>query len=380
MAKLGCDAGARGRTVRFRGAVVALAAATTVAVGCTAGGGGVAVPSVQPHVVVDSVDGAGRGTLVVDGCTLLGPDSVFTQRIDQLPTGDQSSWNATVAQLGPDGIGLRAGASTQVWQNSVTGQPLNTVTGHRSMTVGTSDQGYSTVDAFWPATGGVNWEGEPNAFDGDRHLMVLDGGSCTLQEHSGYNDVAGTSADLVQWSTPIRGDAQPLGTSGPRVDAAGMPIAPLVYRFKEVYPNGTGSAGAIEHALRIVIPKDLVSTSFLWPANGSDGTGATTAIKMGARLRLKQSAVDRVSDPGAKAVLTALHRYGAVVADSSAPTSAQDPGRAALNGEFNPGWPASFLAGITSVSLSDFEYVDVGACWSSGTGGRLTVAPTPPTC
>lgn len=324
---------------------------------------------------------------------MLASTSVFTQRVDGLP--------ATVFGAGADPIArassmlgsvgadsMKSGSSRTVYQGSVYGMPLVTVDGSkRDVTIGTSDYGYQTLPVFLPADGSIHWEGEPSLVFSDLHLTVLDRLSCTLQEHIGYNDAAKTTAHGVQWSLPIDSAAGPIRTDGQgstAADAAGLPIAPLVYRFAEVYPSGpSGAVGPIDHALRIVFPKDVNSaTASVWPARSTDGSATTPdAMRMGARLRLSAAALARLdADPsipaGTRSILTALHRYGAVVADSTAPTAAS--GGFGLSGEYNPDWPAGVLEGLSKVQAADFEVVDV-SCWQ-GTAQFNVKTPTPGAC
>lgn len=383
----------RRRARRFGGVVGAVLAASALVAACTPTGPGNPLPSYQPHVVVNDVDEQGRGLLEVDGCTLLDTDSAFTQRIDHLPAatfapGEDPIEHGRQLLDAVDRNGLGPGASRGIYQNSVFGFPLNTVAGtKRPVTIGTFDYGVDTLDVFLPASdANVHWEGEPNAFDFDRHLLVLDSISCELQEHISYAHPLKTSEEAVSWQTPIRTDGTGVRPSRPVafVEAAGLPIAPLSWRFDEVFPNGVnGPVGEIHHALRIALPKDVNSlTEAVWPAVRTDGIGTHPAsVPMGTRLRLSAEALDRLSDqvhPGTRAVLQALHRYGAVVGDSTLPTTAASPGGFGLSGEFNPAWPDAVLAGIRQVRFEDFEVVDL-SCWEGPT--RLTVAdPLPAAC
>ncbi len=358
------------------------------------GGGGPTV-SVAQHTVINAKDGSGRGTLTVDGCVLLDPTSVFTQRIDALPAKAFAPGTDPIARASSmlDAAGtnaMRSGSSTAEHQGSVYGMPLVTVTGtKRDLTIGTTDYGYQTVPVFLPAAGAVHWEGEPSLTFSDLHLTVLDRSSCVLQEHIGYNDVLSSSANGVQWTSPIRSSATRIRTDGhgtADVEAAGLPIAPLVYRFREVYPGvDTSTVGEIDHALRITFPKDVNSRSAaVWPARSTDGTAtAADAMPMGARLRLSAAALGRLQDDrsipaGALSILTALHDYGAVVADSTGPTSDPSPGGFGLSGEYHPNWPAEVLTSLSKVRAEDFEVVDV-ACWQ-GTSQLNVMTPTPNAC
>lgn len=393
----GQDRPGRGRVRTVGIAAGAVLAASALVAACTPTTPSNPLPSVQAHDVVNAVDGSGRGSLTVDGCELLGTDSAFTQRIDHLPAvsfapgADPIDRGRTLLEGATTGSrnAMGPGASRGAFQNSVFGFPLNTVDEtRRDVTVGTFDTGMETLPVLLPASdSAVHWEGEPNAFDFDRHLLVLDRVSCELQEHISYTHPLKASEEAVSWSTPVRTGGTGLRASRPvaYVEAAGLPIAPLTYRFDEVFPNGTGSTvGEIHHALRIALPKDVNSlTGFVWPAVRTDGIGTDpAAVPMGTRLRLSADALARISGDvpaGTLVVLEALHRYGAVVADSTLPTTDPTaPGGFGLGGEFNPTWPQAVLDGLRQVRFEDFEVVDL-SCWQGPT--RLTVAdPLPGSC
>lgn len=371
------------------------AAAFAVVASCAPSGGGGPTVTVTPHTIINSADGSGRGTLTVDGCVLLDTSSVFTQRIDALPAASFAPGADPIARAASmlDAVGqnsLGSGSSTSAWQGSVFGMPLVGVDGaKRTVTIGTSTYGYQALPVFLPADGAIHWENEPSVVAGDLHLAVLDRSSCTLQEHIGYNDLMKSSAVGVQWGLPISSSAGKIRTDGHgpgTAEAAGLPLAPLVYRFDEVYPAGVGGpVGQINHALRIVFPKDVNSlTATVWPARWTDGTATVAdALPMGARLRLSAAALARLEadatvPAGTRAILAALHRYGAVVADSSGPTTDPTPGGFGLTGEYNPAWPAGVTGSLSKVRAEDFEVVDV-ACWQ-GTAQFNVKAPVPNAC
>lgn len=377
----------------LRGVAAAASAVGVLAItACTAPGGpGTATPSVQPHSVENLSDSAGRGTLKVDGCTLLGPGNVFTQPIDAMQAESSARIDWAAAKLAQNRRSLNAGASNALDGVVVYGFPLNSVTGSTFIfnhigELSASGAWRSEVEVLFP-TGEVHWEGETVSGWGDRHLLVLDTTSCRLQEHITFaKDQGGatpgyhTSGAAVEWPSQSTGQPTFLGPENYYAEAAHIPITPLTYRYDEVY---SPTAGDIHHTLRMTLPTDLISeSSTRWPATGTDGDGTDPlAIPMGSRLRLKTDVLQSLENNGAEAgalkVLRALNRYGAVVADSTAATYEENPGFVALSGEFNPGWPMAFFDTIGSVSLSDFEIVDV-SCWNDG-GSGFTVNSTAPT-
>src|SRR6187549_27616 len=94
-------------------------------------------------------------------------------------------------------------------------------------------------------------------------------------------------------------------------DAAGYPIAPLLFTADEV------AAGHIDHAIRFAIPNDDIDNDvFYHPAShGTDADGDGT-VPYGARFRLKADFdMNRLDDPDARVVAVALQKYGMVLAD-----------------------------------------------------------------
>ncbi len=105
-------------------------------------------------------------------------------------------------------------------------------------------------------------------------------------------------------------------------DAAGLPIFPLLARYQEV------SEGAIEHALRVTVPR--TQRGYIHPAThfASSSTDPTLP-PMGLRLRLKASYSLAGFSGQALVILAALKRYGLIVADNGSPwyvTGAPSPG------------------------------------------------------
>jgi serine/threonine-protein kinase len=107
-------------------------------------------------------------------------------------------------------------------------------------------------------------------------------------------------------------------------DAAGFPIAPLLFTPEEL------KAGKIEHALRLILPnRNMRERIYVAPATHSTGatSGPQTAPPYGAQFRLRPDAdltaahpdVDFAGLPvGARAIIAALQAYGMFVSDGGA--------------------------------------------------------------
>ncbi|MEA2492362.1 MAG: hypothetical protein QOJ29_273 [Thermoleophilaceae bacterium] len=179
----------------------------------------------------------------------------------------------------------------------------------------------------------------------DRHALVVDTAACKLYElyqaepdAGGASWRAGSGAVWDLRSLQLRPDGW---TSA---DAAGLPIFPLLVRYDEV------KAGAINHALRIAVPK--TRKGWIYPArhDSSDSTDSNLPM-MGQRMRLKKSIDESSFGPQARVIVRALKRYGVIVADQGAPWH--------LPGAPDDRWEISqFFALENKLHGNDFEVVD----------------------
>lgn len=164
-----------------------------------------------------------------------------------------------------------------------------------------------------------NLEGEDGyacTTGGDCHLLVAERDEQVLYEMwvadiRGPNDGQFRGGCLVRWDLtrvyPPEGRGEQC-TSG---DAAGYPIAPLLFTAEEV------AAGHIDHAIRFAIPNDAIeSGGYYHPASHGTNTDGDGTIPYGARLRLKADFDEsRIADPDALVVVSALKKYGMFLAD-----------------------------------------------------------------
>src|SRR4051812_1544331 len=167
----------------------------------------------------------------------------------------------------------------------------------------------------WPrGTGNLTlqqWQQDVNNTGGDRHAIVVAPGAGSIWETwltklTGTSWQASNGAKFNLNSNALRADGW---TSG---DAAGLPMFPAIVRYDEC------QRGMVEHALRIVVAKSR--REYIYPAThfaSSISASSTTYPAMGQRVRLKASFV--IPDNWTieeKAVLRALKKYGALVADN----------------------------------------------------------------
>ena len=133
-------------------------------------------------------------------------------------------------------------------------------------------------------------------------------------------------------------------------DAAGYPIAPLLFSADEV------AAGSIAHAIRFILPNARIRRGeYLHPA--THGTRATSgpgdAPPYGARLRLRGDyPLERLPNEGARVVARAMQRYG--IGGNIALTARSDRFTTAKwNGLLGP-------RDLDAIRPGDFQMVDGG--------------------
>ncbi len=151
--------------------------------------------------------------------------------------------------------------------------------------------------------------------DGDCHLIVVHTPSSTLYEMWRANIVGEQffGGCLAVWDmTRIYG---PIGRGEQctSADAAGYPIAPLLFTADEV------AAGSIDHAIRFILPNSSIRDGeYLHPATHGTpaASGPPSAPPYGSRLRLRPDfPMDSLPNDGARTVAKAMQVYGILLAD-----------------------------------------------------------------
>ena len=186
-------------------------------------------------------------------------------------------------------------------------------------------------------------EGYPNPGNGDRHVLVLDRTGCWLYELYAASLKKGVWAvgSSAVWDMTINEQRPYTWTSA---DAAGLPIFPGLVRYDEV------AAGAINHAIRFTVPstrRAFVAPASHWASSITD----PNAPPMGTRLRLKASFDISGFSPTNQVILTALKKYGMILADNGSAIF--------ITGAPDDRWNNDDLHHLTSVIGSNFEVVQM---------------------
>lgn len=168
-----------------------------------------------------------------------------------------------------------------------------------------------------PAGGALEGEsGYACESDGDCHLIVVDRANQRLYEMWRANFTSGEffGGCLAVWDmSRVYGD-NGRGRDCTSADAAGLPIAPLLFTAEEV------AAGSVDHAIRFILPNERIRHRvYVAPATHSTGAtgGMGHAPPYGARFRLRPDfPLEDLPGDGARAVARGLQRYGMILADA----------------------------------------------------------------
>ena len=210
-----------------------------------------------------------------------------------------------------------------------------------------------------PVPPGGALEGETGyscAGDGDCHLLVVHLPTNRLYEMwraDITNDVF-RGGCLAIWDASRVYPPSGRGEQCTSADAAGMPIAPLLFTADEL------QAGAIPHAIRFILPNARIQAGvYVHPATHAGAPSGQGMPPYGARLRLRADyPLGSLPDEGTRIIARALQRYGMILADggSIALTAASDRFTAAK-------WTAvlpSGSTGLAAIRVTDFEMIDGG--------------------
>ncbi len=190
-------------------------------------------------------------------------------------------------------------------------------------------------------------EGGPSA-KGDRHVIVIDRDAWKLYElfsahpeAGGKSWRAGSGAIFDLASNKLR----PAGWTS--ADAAGLPVFPGLVRYDEVMEKK-----AILHALRFT----CVRTRHAYVAPATHFASRLTDANlppMGMRVRLRADFDISKFPPEAQVILTALKKYGMLLADNGSDWF--------LSGAPDPRWNDDALNTLKRVKGHDFEVIQMPA-------------------
>lgn len=284
-------------------------------------------------------------------CPLFPANDVWNADVSALPVHPSSAqWlasaNAATKRLHPDFGRTPYGLPWVVVENS---HPTATV---RFEYADESDPGPYPIDAATPIEGGRD-------ADGDRHALMLNRESCVLYElydaHWNNGAPAAGSGAVFDLKANILRPA-----TWTSADAAGLPILPGLVRYDELL------AGSISHAIRFTVRR--TDKSFLWPARHQAGTRHDPGLPpMGARFRLKAGFDTTGYSARAQVVITALQRYGLILADNGSDWFFQ--------GTQDERWDDALLDELKRIPAGQFEAVDESSLMASPDSAAVKPGP-----
>jgi hypothetical protein len=275
-------------------------------------------------------------------CAIFPATNAWNERVDSLPVAPDSA--RLIASIGLD-AGLHADFGSGLWNGGPIGIPFDVV-GKRTPRSRVSFEYASESNRVrYPIPRTVHIEGGPSS-TGDRHAILLDRDACRLYELYALYPTAGggwRAGSGAVWN--LRSNAlRPAGWTS--ADAAGLPIFPGLARYDEV------GRGVIDHALRFTAPS--TRRAYVYPARhyASDSTDPSLP-PMGLRVRLKASFDVSGFPRQARIVLTALKRYGMILADNGSPWY--------VSGAPDRRWSNEQLHTLGRVTGADLEIVDTSS-------------------
>jgi len=282
--------------------------------------------------------------------------AVWTQDVSSAPVDPQSATMInSISQAGGWGTGImRVDESIRVMQ-------ANASTPTVPFTPG---PGFYTADSDLvssvPLPPGGGMEGQSgyqcDITQNDCHFIVVDNNQGKLYEAWGanYDGKALSATILAVWDLNQVYPASGRGDQCSSADAAGYPIAPLLFTADEL------KQGQINHAIRFILPNSEIRAGvFVHPATHAGApSGPATAPPYGAHLRLKATYDLSQLKPAARVVAAAMQKYGMFLADGGnialTAQSDQDTQTKYADVDFNS-------TDLSSLKPTDFEVVQMPA-------------------
>lgn len=297
-----------------------------------------------------SLSGGSSAPRIAD-CQIFPDDNFWNTSVENLSVHSRSA--AYIASIGA-ATPLHPDFGT-VWDGSDIGIPFDIIPASQALVPITfeyfdeSDLGSNSCNpgsdetiGCYPIPADPSIEG-----GGDRHILLLQQGTCTLYEiFASERDNGGhwSGGSGAIWHLD-QNEARPEGWTS--ADASGLAILPGLVRYDEVY-----GSGEINHAIRITL--DTIQSGYIRPASHSDGQGGTDPNRppMGLRLRLKADYDMSAFAAPLQKILRAMKKYGVVIADTGSDMY--------VSGQHHDSWDDDMLRGLSAVTAGDFEAVYTG--------------------
>ena len=253
-------------------------------------------------VLISLLVAGGIEAQTVGGCPVFPSNNIWNARVDGLPLHSRSA--AWVNTIGASAT-LHQDFGAELYNGVEPGFQINLVTGAQPRVPLLIEDGADESDPGpYPIPPTAKVEGGD-----DRHVLVVDTTNCQLYEtfySFKNNDNSWTVYSAATFDLRRNLLRPNYWTSA---DAAGLPILAGLARYEEIL------AGEIKHALRFTAPR--TTREFVWPARHyASYVNDSNRPSMGARFRLKANFEISTFTPTTQIILTALKRYGMMLADN----------------------------------------------------------------
>jgi serine/threonine-protein kinase len=304
------------------------------------------------------------------------PDgATWHQDISRAPAHPSSaSMIATLAGLGGFGNGRMQIDFSMHVVRAAPGAPTRTITGYPD------DPSYYAPDCApigtaMPVPANAAIEGNTglscsNA-SADCHLLVVQGD--TLYEAYRANAGAGATLQaqcLAVWRLGFVYPDDNRGEHCTSADAAGMPIAPLLFNADEVQAAIAFPEADLGHAIRFILPNARMASNggtryYVHPASHAGApSGPVGSVPHGSRLRLRGDFPVHLYPPAARVILRTMQRYGIVLADGGNIALTAESDRFTVHTWAELGIDSrtfDLAVPAAPVKVQDFEVLDTGA-------------------
>jgi hypothetical protein len=322
----------------------------------TSSGGGNPPPPPPPPLACSVIQPGQEGSL--GGFLPFPADNLWNQDISAAAVDPNSA--ALIAFIGT-GIVLHPDFGSGLYAGSIIGIPYQVVDSTQGpVTINFTEYGDESDPGPMPIPLDAPIEGDPNP-SGDQHVLILDNSNCWLYElyNASPSGSAWNAGSAAVWDLTADEQRPYTWTSA---DAAGLPIFPGLARYDEV------AAGAINHALRFTLNSSIAA--FTPPASHWAATSTNpNAAPMGMRLRLKSSFDISGFSATNQVILTALKKYGMIMADNGS--------NMYISGAPDARWNNDDLHSLDGVTNDDFDVVEMNPVYTAPnvpTGAAPTIA------
>ena len=288
----------------------------------------------------------------IGGCPLFPSNNVWNTDISGLPVDARSA--QYIASIGLTGH-VHADFGAGLYDGEPIGIPYAVVPANQPLVPVHFDYADESDPGPYPAPSNAPIEGGSQS-SGDRHVLLVQQGSCKLYEmYASYPQADGSwqAGSGAVWNLSSNA-LRPAGWTS--ADAAGLPILPGLVRYDEV------ASGVIHHALRFTVQQ--TQKAYVWPARHQASSHTDPTLPpMGLRVRLKANIDISSFSPTNQVILTALRHYGMLVADNGSNWY--------LSGAPDDHWNNDDLAQLSHIPGADFEVVDTSSLQITSNSGEV---------